>query len=160
MVRSGYRLPWKEGRKAPLSRYPIWFPQPKVQQAYEALDSEVRNLVKKGAVQVVHNHKSPGFYGRLFVVPKASGGWRPVLDLSTLTLYLEYKRFRMETVSSIRDAIRPEDWRFQSISRMLISTSSFTRRTANFSALLGRRKCFSLWRFRLVWLQPHGCSQR
>merc|ERR1712074_242830 len=71
---------------------------------------EVQGLIEKGAVEVVQNLASPGFYGRLFVVPKSSGGWRPVLDLSVLNLYLQRCHFKMETARSVRDAIRPEDW--------------------------------------------------
>ena len=32
---------------------------------------------------------SPGFYGRIFVVLKSSGAWRPVLDLSALKKFLK-----------------------------------------------------------------------
>ena len=109
MVRSGFRLPWK-GRKAPLSRVPFVFPPPSDPLAFQALDAEVRSLVTKGAVELVVDKSSPGFYGRLFVVPKASGGWRPVLDLSTLNTFLQQKRFRMETAMSIRESMRPGDW--------------------------------------------------
>ena len=109
MVRSGFRLPWRD-RKAPLTRIPISFPPPGDPSAFSTLDLEVQSLISKRAVEIVHNPDSPGFYGRLFVVPKASGGWRPVLDLSTLNTYLEQRHFRMETASSIRDAIRPGDW--------------------------------------------------
>lgn len=109
VVRSGFRLPWK-GKKAPLARQPILFPPPADPEACRALDLEVQALISKEAVQVVLNHESPGFYGRLFVVPKASGGWRPVLDLSTLNAFLVQKHFRMETASSIRDSMRPGDW--------------------------------------------------
>ena len=49
-------------------------------------------------------------HSRIFVVPKTSGGWRPVLDLSALNLYLHWIHFRMEMTSSIRDAIQQEDW--------------------------------------------------
>ena len=109
VVRSGFRLPWK-GSKAPLSQFPVNFPPPRDPQAVQVLDLEVQDLLTKGAIQPVQNPFSPGFYGRLFVVPKASGGWRPVLDLSILNLYLKVCRFRMETASSIRDSIRPFDW--------------------------------------------------
>ena len=109
MVRSGFRLPWI-GSKAPLSRTPLFFPPPQDPLALLALELEVQGLLAKGAVEVVQNPSSPGFYGRLFVVPKSSGGWRPVLDLSVLNLYLRQCRFKMETASSVRDAIRPADW--------------------------------------------------
>ena len=53
---------------------------------------------------------SPSFYSRLFMVPKSSGGWRPVLHLSLLNRYLRKLKFKMETPISIRGAIRQEDW--------------------------------------------------
>ena len=59
----------------------------------------------RGASQV-----SPGFYEHLFCVPKASGGWGPVLDLSFLNRFLRRVKFRMETNSSIRESIRQNDW--------------------------------------------------
>lgn len=48
----------------------------------------VSGLLEKQAIQDVPSPQPPGFYGRLFVVPKSSGGWRPVLDLSALNIYL------------------------------------------------------------------------
>jgi hypothetical protein len=74
------------------------------------LEAEVEELVRKRAVELVVNQHSPGFYGRIFVVPKANGGWRPVLDLSHLNLFLRKIKFRMETPQSVRAAIRPGDW--------------------------------------------------
>ena len=62
------------------------------------MDKEVSSLLSKGAVSVVEN---PGFYGRLFLVPKASGRFCPVLDLSSLNRFLKRERFKMETPSSI-----------------------------------------------------------
>ena len=49
----------------------------------KALDAEVLSLVEKGAVELAPL-PSPGFYSQLFVVMKASGSWRPVIDLSSL----------------------------------------------------------------------------
>ena len=53
---------------------------------------------------------SPGFYSRLFVVMKASGAWRPVIDLSTLNLRIQQTSFKMETLQSVLLSVRPGDW--------------------------------------------------
>ena len=66
-------------------------------------------MEEKGAIEEVSPH-SRAFYGRLFTVPKSSGGLRPVLDLSPLNKHLQVIHFRMETPRSVRDAIRPGDW--------------------------------------------------
>ena len=78
-LRWGYQIPF---RQAPvLSKEPIPFP------AYcpnsirgKALEGEVQSLLAKGAIELAPL-PSPGFYSRLFVVMKASGAWRPVIDL-------------------------------------------------------------------------------
>ena len=54
--------------------------------------------------------QSPGFYRRLFIVPKSTGGWRPVLGLSPLNAFLRKIPFRMETPVSVREAVREGDW--------------------------------------------------
>ena len=96
--------------KAPLLGSPVFSPPPSNMDSREVLALEVMSLFAKGAIEEVVPPWSPGFYGRLFCVRKASGGWRPVLDLSTLSLFLEKVKFKMETPASIREAIRPGDW--------------------------------------------------
>ena len=100
---------WEDG-PPPLRSSPLHFPLPHSEEAAAALDEEVSSLLRKGAISRVEDPGSPGFYGRLFLVPKASGGFRPVLDLSSLNLFLSQERFKMETPSSIREAIRRGDW--------------------------------------------------
>ena len=67
-------------------------------------------MLAKQAVEPVRNHASPGYYCRLFTVPKRTGGFRPVLDLSPLNRFLQRKRFKMETPRSFRDSLQPGDW--------------------------------------------------
>ena len=108
VLRWGYQIPF---RWAPtLSRDPIPLP------AYapssirgKALEGEVQALLKKGAI-VLAPLPSPGFYSRLFVVMKASGAWRPVIDLSTLNLRIQQTSFKMETLQSVLLSVRPGDW--------------------------------------------------
>ena len=54
--------------------------------------------------------QSPGFYSCLFLVKKASGSWRPIIDLSTLNGFITSSRFHMETPRSVLNSIRPGDW--------------------------------------------------
>ncbi|XP_015682931.1 signal transducer and activator of transcription 5B-like, partial [Protobothrops mucrosquamatus] len=51
-----------------------------------------------------------GFYSILFVVPKASGGWRAILDLKGLNHFLTYRKFKMQTLKSILASIRKGDF--------------------------------------------------
>ena len=106
-LRVGYRIPFD--RPPPLSECPISLP------AYSphsirgvALNQELQNLLRKGAVEPAP--QSPGFYSRLFLVKKASGSWRPIIDLSTLNLFITSSRFHMETPRSVLNSIRPGDW--------------------------------------------------
>ena len=52
----------------------------------------------------------PGFYSRLFVTPKVTGSWRPVIDLSRLNRFVRLSRFRMETSASVLQSLCPSDW--------------------------------------------------
>ena len=72
------------------------------------LNQELQNLLRKGAVEPAP--QSPGFYSRLFLVQKASGSWRPIIDLSTLNEYITSSRFHMETPQSVLISICPGDW--------------------------------------------------
>ncbi len=109
VLRSGFRLVWLEG-KPPLRRHPIWFPLPADPVAVSILDAEVQALSAKGATELVRDPGSPGFYCRLFAVTKATGGFRPVLDLSPLNRFLRHIPFRMDTPEIIRTGLRPGDW--------------------------------------------------
>ena len=43
-------------------------------------------MLAKGALEIARD-PGPGFYSRLFLVEKATGGWRPVIDLSHLNAF-------------------------------------------------------------------------
>ena len=66
-------------------------------------------MLEKGAVEVVDD-PGLGFYSRLFLVEKATGGWRPVIDLSPLNRFVRQTQFRMETVASVLSSVRGGDF--------------------------------------------------
>ena len=108
VLREGYRIPFL--RSPPLSAEPILMP------AYNPLSTKgvvlgevTQALIAKGAVELAPL-PSPGFYSHLFLVWKTSGSWRPVIDLSTLNLFVDVSHFRMETIQSVLLSDRYGDW--------------------------------------------------
>ena len=107
VLRVGYQIPFD--RQPPLSERPLSLPAYSPQSIKGvALTQELQNLLHKGAVEPAS--QSPGFYSRLFLVQKASGSWRPIIDLSTLNGYVTSSHFHMETPQSVLHSIRPGDW--------------------------------------------------
>ena len=56
---------------------------------------------------------SPGFYSNVFLVRKASGGWRPVIDLKNLNTHIHAPHFRMFTTSSVLSSVEKRRLRVQ-----------------------------------------------
>ena len=107
-LRYGYVLPFL--REPPLSSSPLEFPTYKVgSERFLALDLAVKDLLRKAAIEPVVDSQA-GFYARIFLVPKATGGWRPICDLSVLNRFLVVTPFRMETVSSILESMAEGEW--------------------------------------------------
>ena len=107
VLRVGYRIPFD--RRPPLSERPLSLPAYSPQSIKGvALTQELQNLLRKGAVEPAP--QSPVFYSRLFLVQKALGSWRPIIDLSTLNDYVTPSHFHMETPQSVLRSIRPGDW--------------------------------------------------
>ena len=136
VIRLGFLPPWAES-PAPLTRHPPTFPPPRDPDALSVLDSEVTSLLRRKAVEAVQTKDSPGFYCRLFSVPKKTGGFRPVLDLSALNKFVATRSFRMETPQSFRHSLRPHDW-----------VTSIDLTDAYFHILI--RHAFRKW-LRFVW---------
>ena len=66
-------------------------------------------MISKGDLERVPD-PGPGFYSRLFPVEKASGGWRPVIDLSPFNEFVQQTPFKMETASSVLLSVRKGDF--------------------------------------------------
>ena len=108
VLRDGYRIPFL--RSPPLSEVPIPMPSYNpLSTKGVALGEVTQALIAKGAVELAPL-PSHGFYSRLFLVWKTSRSWRPVIDLSTLNLFVDVSHFRMETIQSVLLSVRQGDW--------------------------------------------------
>ena len=105
LVRKGYRIPFLE--RPILSPHPVFFQQPLSQQ----LEEEVATLLSKGAVEEIIP-ECPGYYSRIFLLPKKNGKLRLIIDLSVLNHFVYTQTFKMETQKKVKDAIQLNDWAF------------------------------------------------
>ena len=76
----------------------------------EALSQEVESLVEKEAVVRLSESSSRSFMSELFVIPKADGRLRPVIDLRELNTFLPHHHFKMEGIPALRDLLQPADF--------------------------------------------------
>ena len=111
VVSGGYCLIFSDECDPPaLVNSPVSFQDPENRRLAVDLQDAVDSLLDKQAIEVVSDPGSPGFYSRLFLVPKKDGGCRPVIDLKALNQHLLVEKFKMETPASIAAAMRPGDW--------------------------------------------------
>ena len=76
------------------------------------LQEQVAKMLQKGALEEVLDKNSPGFYARLFLVKKADGTWRPIIDLSALNKFVKIPKFKMDTPALIRQNLKVGSWVF------------------------------------------------
>ena len=108
VLRDGYRVPFLDS-PPPLSRILVSFPTYRAgSPRAQALRQEIEGMLIKGALEIARD-SGPGFCSRLFLVEKASGGWRPVIELSHLNEFIQLTRFKMEIVASVLLSVREGD---------------------------------------------------
>ena len=104
IVQKGFRILFQA--KPPLSSVPF-----KMSQSSSPLfREEIEVFLKKRAVERAQNLGTPGFYSRIFFVPKKNGQLRLIIDLSLPNRYTKKQLFKMETVKSIRKSMANNDW--------------------------------------------------
>ncbi len=75
------------------------------------LRAEIAVLLAKDAIEPVPPaDMRSGFYSPYFIVPKKSGGLRPILDLRVLNRALHRLPFKMLTPKRIFGCVRTQDW--------------------------------------------------
>ena len=105
IVQWGYKIPFVT---LPPLRFQGQTTYPKGSLKWSSLNQSVQELRNKGAIEPAP--LSPGFYSRLFLVRKATGEWRPIIDLSSLNVFVHFPSFTMETPRSILRALQQGQW--------------------------------------------------
>ena len=131
VLREGYLIPFLSS--PPLSSVPVHLPSYSPSSMWgKAPAAEIAALMEKGAIELAP--PTPGYYSRVFVVLKASGSWRPIIDLSCLNRLVVFSKFRMETLQSVLRSVPGIGW-YQSICRMPICRFLVIRIPADTSGL-------------------------
>ena len=73
---------------------------------------QITLMLQKNAITEMPPN-SPGFYSNVFLVRKASGGWRPVIDLKNLNAHIHAPHLCMFTTNSVLSSIRKGDYAFK-----------------------------------------------
>ena len=74
-----------------------------------AVDKEIVDLLKKGAIEDC-SRTPGGFTSNILTVPKKSAGNWPVVDMRALNEFLEYIAFRVEDISLLKSVLKQEDF--------------------------------------------------
>ena len=104
ILQGGYFLPFDP--VSPLTADPPCLSYSATHLLFQDMSHHIQLLLDKWAVEEIP-HSTPGFYSRIFLAPKKSCDWRPVIDLSALNRFLRAPHFRMETSTSIMRSLQP-----------------------------------------------------
>ena len=77
---------------------------------HPVIQKEVDELLAKGAIEPSSGGAS--FYSSVFVVPKHTGGLRPILNLKRFNRYMHIPSFKMPTLKTVRQLIQQGDYAF------------------------------------------------
>ena len=76
IVRTGYEINFQDPPSLTRPCNETFLPP----EDLDVVRGEVRNLLEKGAIEVVEN-PGLGYYSKMFVRPKPDGSWRSILNL-------------------------------------------------------------------------------
>lgn len=73
-------------------------------------DQEINLLLQKGAIARIASDKTDGFISNLFVIPKKSGGWHPIINSRHLNSFVQYRHFKMEGLDYVEYLLQRGNW--------------------------------------------------
>ena len=104
IVQWGYKIPFVTLPPLRLRGQETTYPKGSLK--WSSLNQSVQELRNKGAIEPAPLR----FYSRLFLVRKATGEWRPIIDMSSLNVFVHCPSFTMETPRSILRALQQGQW--------------------------------------------------
>ena len=110
IVAKGYRLRFTSPPL--LCQIPWEIRSPQGPEEILGMREQITLILQKNAITEVPPN-SPGFYSNVFLVRKASGVWRPVIDLKNLNAHIHAPHFRMFTTNSVLSSVRKGDYAFK-----------------------------------------------
>ncbi|VDI57640.1 Hypothetical predicted protein [Mytilus galloprovincialis] len=141
IIRGGLTLQFKN--PPPLSAVPISLSHTQDPVKCQLLSVEVDTMLQKAAIEEVSILTlSPGFYSRLFLVPKKTGGMRPVIDLSILNKFLIVPHFQNGNKQIHQASILPGMWTTSLIFQTRISTFPFPKTYRKYLRFVWNNKVF------------------
>lgn len=75
----------------------------------DSLNQEIQKLLKKGAIQSVHQEQTQ-FLSYMFLVSKKDGKNRPVINLKKLNNFITHEHFKTEGLYMVRDLLKRGEW--------------------------------------------------
>ncbi len=72
-------------------------------------NDEIMGMLTKGAIKKVQQcHQQ--FISTIFIVPKKTGGFRPVFNLKRLNRFVKSEHFKMESIQMTKQLIQKDNW--------------------------------------------------
>jgi len=106
IVTSGYKI---EFCTEPFQTHPRITLVPKLLEKREIIQKEVNSLLEKGAIRPVQEIQGE-FISTIFLVPKKTGGMRPIINLKPLNQFIQTIHFKMETLQTALALIQKDDF--------------------------------------------------
>ena len=140
IVAKGYRLRFTS---PPLLRQTPWeIRSPQGPEEILGMREQITLMLQKNVITEVPPN-SPGFYSNIFLVRKASGAWRPVIDLKNLNAHIDAPHFRMFTTSSVLSSVKIRRLRVQNRPEGCVLSCLSIPATESTSGLPSRTRCTS-----------------
>ena len=73
------------------------------------VEQEIKKLISKGAIEQTKFVKGQ-VLSSLFLREKKDGSQRPILNLRNLNKHIPYLHFKMESLKSVKDLMKKDDW--------------------------------------------------